>query len=417
MKSELFQTKCKEDRLDQICFNLILLDIFFIPLFPWFSISISLPILYYWFLKRGGRTRYEAERTPFPLVVLLMLLSVLVSLVYDGETQYETSFSTTVKLFIMFVSYFLYFFFFKYFFAKYRRKIDGIVFWGIMYIAFYALFFTIAPEQFNSFKSIVAPFDPQVRRWYDGGELLLRFNYLWADPNNVAYATDALLAFYLIESKNSVFRKFFAILISLFILFCTMSIGGIGVMVAVLGYVFVFTNVFRDNKYSAIFTISLIILLAVSVVAFLPTIQELFQTGLALRLDAYDSSGNMSGGRFGDFTRGLSRLSPILLFVGTGKEGFVTENGHLFVIFMYGFPVYCYFLYVLYWKRRRMRWVEYLSILPFFVGFTMNIAIIEQKFLLLNLLVIAYYASLCSLRKNKVSLLTDKNANNIANNN
>lgn len=407
MKLELFQIESKEDRFDQICFNLILLDVFFIPLFPWFSISFSLPVLYYWFIKRGGRTRFEAERRPFPIVVVLMFFSVLVSLVYVGDTRYETSFFTTVKLFIMFFSYFLYFFFFRYFFKRYRRKIDNIVFWGIIYISIYAIFFTIAPDQFNAFKGIVAPFDPQVRRWNDGGELLFRFNYLWADPNNVAYATDALLLFYLIETKESVLRKFIAIILSVFILLCTMSIGGIGVMAVTLGYVFILTDIFRKSRYVTFITLLFVLLIAIVVLMYLPTIKELLDTGLALRIDAYENSGAAGGGRLGDFKQGLQKLDPILLLVGTGKEGFVTENGHLYIIFLFGFPVYCYFLYVLYWKRSRMYWKEYMPILPLFVGFTMNISIIEQKFLLLNLLIVAYYASLSSLRNKSIKKLPD----------
>jgi len=111
-------------------------------------------------------------------------------------------------------------------------------------------------------------------------------------------------------------------------------------------------------------------------------------------MDLYDTDGiSGGGGRGADLITGLRKFNPLFLFIGSGKEGFVTEIGHIYVWYMYGLPVYIYFLYMLFRKRKRQLLKEWLIIIPMFVGFTMNIAIGEQKYLLLLLLFNAYYTA------------------------
>lgn len=395
-----FDVTIPEDKTDRVCFNLILFDLFFIPLFPWFSASVSLPVLAYWYLKRGSKIRFEREYKYFFAICLLMGLSTIANLIYDGDTKYETTFVTAVKLFFMFVTSFLYYFFFRYCFTFYKRRITNLVFGGIIYISIFALFYLLSPESFNTFKGIVCPFDPQVLRWASGGEALFRYNFLWADPNNVAYATTALSLFYIIEEKDNIINKYFVMILTVFVLLCTMSIGGIGVAFVLIGYLFLFTKEFRTNAKSVAISVFIILLSLCVVFYYYDVISNFVEQGLFARTEIYDNTGLAGGGgRKADFLSGLHKFDPLFFIIGSGQEGFVTEIGHWYIVFLYGIPVYIYVLYVFYKKGKSISFKEYLPIIPFFVGFTMNIAIIEQKFMLLNLLIAAYYSSLSALRQ------------------
>ena len=60
---------------------------------------------------------------------------------------------------------------------------------------------------------------------------------------------------------------------------------------------------------------------------------------------------------------------------------------------MYGIPVYVYLMYIFFFKRKGISIKRWLPIIPFFAGFTMNIAIIDQKYLLILLTLSAYYTA------------------------
>ena len=395
IRSTLFSPTVNEDKFDSICFNLILFDIFFVPLFPLFSVSMSLPILLYWYLKRSRRCGIVREKKYFAPVVLLMVVSTFFSLFEFEGASYNTDFFTSVKRCLQYITSFCYFFFFTYFFINYKRDIRNIVFLGVIYITLYALLYSVNQDFFINLKQILCPFDPQVNRWLQGNQILVyRFNYLWADPNNVAYATTALSLLYFVEEKESTVRKYIVLICLLYVLVCTMSIGGIGVAAVLVGYLFILTNSFRSNA-SAVFIGAVILIGCIGYVIYnFSYFYELIDSSIGVRMDVYDTDGIAGGGgRGADLLNGLSKFNPLFLFVGSGKEGYVTEVGHIYVWYMYGLPVYIYFIYIMFSKRKKQSFKEWLPIVPFFVGFTMNIAIGEQKFLLLLLLINAYYSA------------------------
>lgn len=384
--------------LDKFCFYIFIVDIFFLPLFPFFSVSLSLPFITYWFIKRGYRAKFFREYKYFPLITALMFISILISLIYPVETNFETTFSTTFKRFAQFITSFWYFFFFKYYFETYKISINKIYFCSIIYIAIYALFYFFYRETYANIKIIINPVDNHTRRVL-ANELLYRFNFLWTDPNNVAYAVGTLLLTFLSEEKGKFLCKILGIILSVFILLCTQSIGGLFSMIISLFLLFIFKkrNVYvkRIAFYNTILSITFLMFL---IIYLFPIIYDFFGSDIldafTSRIDYYDGSDS-SGGRGKDFLDSLKYLNPIFLSVGCGLEGFVYEIGHMYIIFMFGFPVYIYFMYILFWKKRNIRWNRLIPLIPMFAGFTMNIAIIDQKYLLI-LLVTSAYLSVCN---------------------
>lgn len=235
-------------KLDRFCFYIFIVDIFFLPLFPYFSVSLSLPFMLYWFLKRGCRVKVFREYKYFPLIVVLMFISTLISVVYPVETSYGTTFITTFKRLVQFVTSFWYFFFFKYYFETYRVSINKVYFYSIIYIVIFAFFYFLNREAYASIKILVNPVDNHTRRAL-GHEIIYRFNFLWADPNNVAYAVGTLLLTFLSEEQEKYFSKMLAVVLVIFILFCTMSIGGLSSMIFSLILFFLFKKKKTDKNF------------------------------------------------------------------------------------------------------------------------------------------------------------------------
>lgn len=401
MSALVLEKNEKIDNFDKFCFWTILIDIFFLPYFSIISTSYSIPLIVLWFVLRGKRTHNVTEYKYFPLVVMLMLMAVVMCLVYFGETLYETSFMTSVKRFVQYLTSFWYFFFFTYYIKRYRPNINNIVFWAVIYIAVLGLFYFLFRDNYATIKAALHPADNHTRRWLSGALYEYRYNFLWSDPNNVAYAVTTMVLFYFSEDKQGKLSQKMILLVSLaFILFCTMSIGGIIVGILSIGFFAIATALSnRTLTIKSKTLISLLIVIAVGVFAiviFWDKIMNFLTSdvieSLLRRISFYDNSSDITGGRFDDLTDAMKLLNPLFIFIGSGKEGFTTENGHIYLIAMYGLPVYIYFIYVLF-GRKQMRINKYILFLPLFVGFTMNIAIIEQKYLLIALLFAAYFSA------------------------
>lgn len=403
----LFSPTVVERKFDALCFNLILFDVFFLPLFPWFSVSISLPIICVWYLKKHSNTKHLPGHKYFPIITILMVISTLFSIFNFQGSEYNTDFFTSFKRLIQYITSFWYFFFFLYFFVTYKRDVSNVVLCGIIYIFLYALLFTFSQDTFILLKQTVCPFDPQVGRWLQGNMLqVYRFNYLWADPNNVAYASISLSLFYFNEKHNSLIKKYIVLLCLVYILVCTMSMGGIAVAAVLMSYVFIFTKLFRKGRYAILISSIIILLIICGVIYYFDVLYQIIDMTINVRLNMYGEEGiSGGGGRGRDFMNGINKFNPLFLIIGSGKEGYVSEIGHIYIWYMYGLPVYIYFIYMLYWKRFKQTIREYISIVPLFVAFTMNIAIVEQKVLLITLFISAYYFAKSYRSKCKVNSL------------
>jgi hypothetical protein len=151
---------------------------------------------------------------------------------------------------------------------------------------------------------------------------------------------------------------------------------------------------FKNNKIRpnniAIFFLVLVVLFSI---AQIPSVSNFIETGLidkiALRLAVYSIDSNITGGRLNDLQIAFKYITPLLLLNGLGKEGFTTENGHLYWIRMYGLVSYPFFMYIVFGKFKRTKIKRYIWIIPFFFAFTFNIAIGEFKWFAIMLLLVA----------------------------
>lgn len=383
-------------QFERVTFWFSVFDLLFLPYFPLMSVSFSVPLVAIWMALHGRELLTGKEGRAFFIMAAFMIFGTAMGAFYSGTLRWETSFSTTVKRFFQYIICFGYYFFYKYTFRRRSININKIFIAFGVYATLLALFFLFNPHTYAEIKMIINPVDNHTAR-YLAGTQLYRFNYLWTDPNNIAYLFDAVVVWFALDNKEPFANKLVVILLAIVIDLATASNGGIIILAVSLIYIVAMQVISLITIHSKVRSITLATIVFAIIIAYFvfryTNLSQIIQTELIDKLRArmmiYSSSQNLSGGRLDDLKVSIKYLNPILLLSGVGKEGFSTENGHLYWIGMYGFPSYLGFMYIVFAKFKNVSWRRYIWIFPLFIAFTLNIAIGEFKWFAILLLLLA----------------------------
>lgn len=380
---------------DTFCFWIITIDILFLPYLSFMTVSLSIFLVVIWLVCNCKKILHDKEGVIYILMLVIMLFSTIICLFYTGKLRFETSFSTSVKRFFQYVICFGNYFFYKQYFSRKKVELNKIMFWAIIYIAIFAVIYKSFPYEYAQIKILINPSDNHTRRFLSN-MVPYRFNYFWTDPNNISYLVAGISAWFIIQDKGGWTKKIIVLISSIFIAFCTVSNGGliilVGMFCGLLGITLVkFIKKGMIRKH--FFTIGIILIGIVIIFLFTPLEEYIYKNYILMfieRIGIYSSTQNISGGRFEDLKLSLQYLNPLFLIIGVGKEGIVTEIGHIYWIGMYGFPAYIMFMWLMFKKASYQTIKKYIWVVPFFVAFTMNIAIGEYKWMAIYLMLLAY---------------------------
>lgn len=386
----------KSRNIEEIMFLFVVIDILFLPYFTLMTVSYSVPIVWLWAIYNHKVLFRGREGKIILAAILIMLVSTCINPIYSDTVVLETTFSTSVKRLIQYITLFFLLIFFKEIFKKYNKNIDKILLMFLLYVFILSCLFFLFPYKYGTWKLALNPSDNHTRRFLQG-ILVYRFNFLWTDPNNVAYAIAGIEIYLLLRGKLSTLKKFFVLASSMFIILATASAGGI-VSFIVGNFLLFLSAIFNNSSLTVKIKINTLwigfFLIALSVIILFQT--NLFEsivipmvTKFQNRMAVYQTSNNITGGRLDDFKHSIAMMSPIFLFVGSGHEGFTTEIGHLYLIGMYGAITYVCYMNILFGRFGNQKKQDYAWIVPFFIGFTMNICIGEYKWLAIYLLLLA----------------------------
>lgn len=386
----------KNRNIEEIMFLFIVIDILFLPYFTLMTVSYSVPIVWLWAIYNHKILFRGREGKIILAAILIMFVSTCINPIYSSTVVLETTFSTSVKRLIQYITLFFLLIFFKEIFKKYNKNIDKILLIFLLYVFVLSCLFFLFPYKYGTLKLAINPSDNHTRRFLQG-ILVYRFNFLWTDPNNVAYAVTGIEIYLLLRGKLSTLKKFFVLASSMFIILATASAGGI-VSFIVGNFLLFLSVIFNNSSLTVKVKINTLLigffLIVLSVIILFQT--NMFEsivipmvTKFQNRMAVYQTSNNITGGRLDDFKHSIAIMSPIFLFIGSGHEGFTTEIGHLYLIGMYGAIVYVCYMNIFFGRFGNQKRRDYVWIVPFFIGFTMNICIGEYKWLAIYLLLLA----------------------------
>lgn len=398
--NKFYQSGRQKVNFNDICFWIITIDIFFLPYLPFVAISGSVLFVALWLLNNilhsQRKELKDKEKIFFILMLFIMLISTLCNLFYTGNVHFNTSFSTASKRLVQYCLSFGVYFFYKDYFKRHSITINKIILIFIIYVAIFAILYNFFPMKYAIYKYYITPSDNHTMR-YLSNMVSYRFNYLWVDPNNVAYLIAGISAWYLFNTKNKFTHKMILMIFSIYIIFSTQSIGGLIMLISVvILYIMYFIIKFLKSKFDAktIFYGAIIVVCLLSIYKFSPIGQYIKNTYISninnIKIRSENYSNMTIGGRGEDIIKAINYLNPILLIVGSGNEGFSYEIGHFYWIGMYGLISYLIFVWIVFRKIKEQSFEEYIWILPFFVGFTLNIGIGEFKWLSILFFLLAY---------------------------
>lgn len=381
--------------LNDIFFWMISIDIFFLPYLSFVAVSGSVFIVAIWLLINIRKIYVSNEFSLFVIMVIFMVFSTLMNFLYTGNVRFNTTFITAVKRLFQYILCFGTYFFYKDYFLKNNINISKLIFKAIIFMTILAIFFKLFPYKYATIKILINPADNHTRRFL-ANEVNYRFNYFWTDPNNISYLLGGLTTWIFLQKNVTIIKKFIVLCSSIFIALCTLSNGGIiviAIMCIIISLYKIIGALKKGIDLKILIEFTLLILLTVFLFEFTDLKDLIKSDYISLftnRINDYISRDSITGGRLEDLKEAIRYLSPTMLIIGTGNEGFVTENGHIYWIGMYGIPAYCIFMWLMFRKERYQGFMQYIWVVPFFVAFTMNIAIGEYKWLAIYLMLLAY---------------------------
>lgn len=395
MRNNKLQLAVKQEvnpTFNRICFWLITVDILFLPYLSVMAFSASVFVVALWALCNYKKIFHDYEGSLFVILLVLMAIGTLACLFYSGHVRFETTFVTAVKRFFQYGLCLCTYFFYKDYFSKHKVDLIKILFFAIIFITIFAVLFRLFPNEYARLKIMVNPADNHTRRYLEN-KVSYRFNYFWTDPNNISYLAAGVAAWFLLQKDSKSIQKFIVLVASIYIAFCTVSNGGL-IILLLMGLIVLFItlkNILKKGiKPKTLLFWTMVIIITALVLKTTNIAEVISKNYFSAFIERVGHYSNNSGGRWEDLLYSLRFLNPIMLIMGTGNEGYVTEIGHIYWIGMYGIPAYIIFMWLMFRKTVSQNWIQYIWIIPFFVGFTMNIAIGEYKWMAIYLMLLAY---------------------------
>lgn len=383
-----------------VFFWICVCDLFFLPYFPIISTNFSLIIIALWTSINLKKIILKKENMIFLIMTIIMVISTIFSFfIYPKIINNINIQVYNIKVLIQFITYFLYFIFFKHIFENYKIDLKKIILCAFSFATIFAIIYLLDKNVFAHIKLIWNNTDFFSKTFLETPEIIqYRYNFIWSDPNNPAYFFVTLLIFVLSNCFNvSLYEKIFTFICTIIILITSMSTGGI---LSFIISIFIFICLkyiykknwleFFKNNYKKFFIAFLVIIISYFCIKNTSIYKEAI----------YRISNNSLSYRFNIWSKILLNTDIYkYLFLGTGGTQVILNNGNmemphsgeLYLIYSFGLIFLIIFLYLFFKKKQNKPWLNYIFVLPIFIGFTINTIVGEQKLVLLYFLIYTCY--------------------------
>lgn len=375
---------------DRFVYWFCIVDGLFLTYLPFVALTVSTPIILLWILQHIRELIDEHE---YQICILLAVL-MMVSIVW-GFLDTPSTLTSNLKVWLIQILCYHYYFMFKYYREKYNYGIDLKKYLiAFLFLGFaLAVFYIVNRGGFISLKSVVNRFDGVVGGLgtnYQG----FRYNFLWTDANNPAYAFSMVMAFVLLKYRLTLLEKVATVIFPLIAILCSMSTGGL-VMYIVSLAVCLIIGVVRTVKNGGMKIyfkeIATILILLLMVYMFYDKIVEFFNNPtIQQSLDRTSSNEDQLTFRMNIWSDILSK-DPIWhhVFLGIGPSCVVNgvsrkpHNGILYLVYGYGMIATFLFLKLFFFKKKHVKMDQYVYTMAAWAGLIINGIIGNPKFLII----------------------------------
>lgn len=378
---------------------IVIIDLFFLPYIRQLSCLPSMLILLVWYVFNFLKIKRDNELYCIITTVVISALSLIfcyffqpASVSSDWSSGNISPFSHSITYTIIFLFTYAYFVYFKTITPKELNAVEKALFVALMGFFAFAVLYIISPSLFFEIR----PF------WTLSGRITeataeasgyYRFTGAFSDPNNAAAAGLALGIIIFENSKNQPLIRYISIFASIIIVLATSSTAGIISLALYLLFKFILylPKQKRVRLEGVIIGIIFVLVLVLMILALFNT--DVVQNAIER---VSDNSGSADT-RFSVWIR-LLKNKGIFSYLIFGFGNAITidghavspHNGHLYLLYSYGFIVYLIFMCIFFKKPKQMSWNDYLYIIPLFICFTVNVGLIDARYTFFMASLIAY---------------------------
>lgn len=381
----------------RFCFWAVVIDILFLPYFNIVVIPLSYFVILMWVVNHYHKIMEDRETKG----ILVCMVLMFVSTIYGSLVNY--SYGVLVDNFKRLIQYYFafgYYFFFKDYLREKKIDMKKVLWLFVGFVVVLAVLFQTNLSIFVRISTI----------WNKGNNYNTsmienaifgytnRYNFIWTDTNNIAYAITGIIMFMLVFYKTALGEKLLLFALNVFVLLCCMSSGGwIGFAISWILYLIyaLFTgNLIRRYSSRRTLIISLIIFGGITVLVYRGYLSTFLDSNLVAA--AMERLQNNEESRTEIWTRILQEESILkYILLGRGSELYVkgvsraAHSGHIYWIYAYGFISYFIFMKKFFWLGFK-NLKGYIPLISFFLCFTMNTMVGEQKLFIILILLICY---------------------------
>lgn len=382
---------------------LCLLDSLFFPYIRSLSISLTILIVPIWYLLSFKKINFSRDFYVSLIVLTLCIFSLLYSTIKNqgnfigmyGEIE---TLKINASLFVILLFVFLTYFFYLNNFSFFLKNIKSIL---LAFIAFnfvigFAYFYS--PEIYFKLRTFWTMSGKEIQV----GEFssMYRFTGIFSDPNNAGVAFAAVLAFLLFNLKLKGVTKIVIIFVTGFNVVMTMSSTALLCYLLVFGcaIVYDFKEIFRGRIGYLVVPLIMLIPLWIYLYYSLNIINSVVVDTAINRMSENNADSRIS---IWSSLLSIENFSKSLIF---GRGGAIVINdlnvrphsGHLYLIYGYGLLAYFGFMFVFFRVRKNMKLIKYIFAIPLFLGFTVNVGIIDFRFAMMFSILFAGYSGMSS---------------------
>lgn len=365
-----------------------IIDVLFLTYLPFIAMSASFLIIIPWFIFHHNKINNDNEFKTWKIFFTLSFISVVISfIVNSGLSDANELVYKNTKTWFIFITSTIYYFFFRKYLPFTRFNVNKLLYYFVLYCAFFALIYYANPSTYMSLKSILNPYDGVTNSFMDDEYgFQYRYNFLWTDANNVAYMFSAVTLYLISTTSMSLKKKIILIFSTLFIMIATMSTGGtLSFLVTLFLSIFIFKDRQKSIKFSMSDTLFITILLIAALVFFMNYFNVITDN-----LIVKESLDRMEGNSIDSRTvkwKYLLENKPLIeyLFIGRGPIVLVKgiskspHSGFLYLTYSYGFISLMLFLRLFFVKVKGLPISRFLFMIPIFIGFSINTLVANPK--------------------------------------
>ena len=393
-------------QIEIFLFHFSVFDILFLPYMSRMAMAYSQIPIFIWFLLQKRNIFNRKDFSAYRIFSYMIIVSTFISIYTIPESLFFNGISENVKRMFQYIMNMSFFFFFIHIFETYIVSIKKYLLGFLLYVAVLGALYLFDFNLFIEIKEYLNPKDALLEILDDSTGYIYRFSFLWSDPNNIGYIIIAIYTFLCCNISFSISRFLTLSLLIVFCLILIMSSGSWICYISSFCLILIF-NIKRRFSLTKLFFV--LTLFGLVLCLFLVVDFTFLEEYMNLALDRFESNSSDSRTKIWiDFLENKNIFQYVLW--GNGSNIYIDgllrrpHNGHLYLIYAYGFVAYIMFLFM-FRKRFHTTWKEYAFMLPLLFGFTINVGINEQKFFLIAILLYTQYLTLNS-KKNVYSPLS-----------